>query len=148
VLRRSVLALSLAVVVSACGGGGDDNPNTPTPPPPQGPAGLVVEDITVGTGTEGVAGKLFDVNYNLYSYEPSGSGGRGVLLQSGPFSFRQGTNSAIPGFDQGVVGMRVGGVRRLTIPPSLGYGASPPANSGIQANAWLVFDIQLTNVRD
>ncbi len=63
-------------------------------------------------------------------------------------TFRQGTNAVIPGFDQGIVGMRVGGVRRLTIPPSLAYGASPPANSGIAANAWIVFDVQLTNVGD
>jgi hypothetical protein len=145
VLRRSVLALSLAVALSACGGG-DDNPNGPTAPPPQGPANLVIEDLTVGTGTEGLAGKLFDLNYNLYTYDPAGSGGRGVLLQSNSFSFRQGTNAAIAGFDQGVIGMRVGGIRRLTIPPSLAYGASPPA--GIQPNAWLVFDLQLTNVRD
>ena len=145
-LRRSVLALSLAVVVSACGGG-DDNPNQPTPPPPQGPANLVIEDLTVGTGTEAIAGKLLDTNYALYTYEPAGSGGRGVLLQSGALpAFRQGTRAVIEGYDQGVIGMKVGGIRRLTIPPTLGYGAQPPA--GIQPNAWLVFDIQLVNVRD
>jgi hypothetical protein len=148
VLRRSVLALSLAVALSACGGS-DDNPNGPTPPPPQGPANLVVEDLTVGTGTEAIAGKLLDTNYALYTYEPTGNGGRGVLLQSGTLpAFRQGTRAVIDGYDQGVIGMRVGGIRRLTIPPTLGYGANPPAGSGIQVNAWIVFDIQLTNVRD
>jgi FKBP-type peptidyl-prolyl cis-trans isomerase len=136
----------LALVASACGGN-SDNPNTPSTPPPTGPPNLVIEDVTVGTGTEGTAGKLFSVNYALYTYDPAGSAGRGVLLQSGTLpTFRQGTNAVIPGFDQGVVGMRVGGVRRLTIPPSLAYGASPPA--GIAPNAWIVFDIQLTNVGD
>jgi FKBP-type peptidyl-prolyl cis-trans isomerase len=135
----------LALATAACGG--DDNPITPTPPPPQGPAGLVIEDLTVGTGAEATAGKLIDVNYALYTYDPAGSGGRGQLLQNGPLQpFRQGTNAVIAGFDQGVVGMRVGGVRRLTIPPTLAYGASPP--SGIAPNAWIVFDVQLTNVRD
>jgi FKBP-type peptidyl-prolyl cis-trans isomerase FkpA len=148
VLRRSVFALSLALALSACGGG-DDNPNGPTPPPPQGPANLVVEDLTVGTGTEALAGKLIDTNYALYTYDPAGSGGRGVLLQSSTLpTFRQGTNAVIAGYDQGIIGMRVGGIRRLTIPPSLGYGAQGVPQIGIQPNAWIVFDIQLTNVRD
>ena len=146
-LRRSALVLCFALVAAACGGN-NDNPNTPTPTPPTGPPNLVIEDLTVGTGTEAAAGKLLDVNYALYSYDPNGSGGRAALLQQGPYSFRQGASQAIPGFDQGVVGMKIGGIRRLTVPPSLAYGASPPAGSGIAANAWIVFDIQLTNVRD
>jgi FKBP-type peptidyl-prolyl cis-trans isomerase len=149
VLRRSVLVFVFALAAAACGGGDDNNgnPNNPTPPP-QGPANLTVEDLTVGTGIEGIAGKLFDVNYNLYSYDPAGSGGRSQLLQSSSISFRQGTNSVIAGFDQGVVGMRVGGVRRLTIPPTLAYGATGVPAIGIAPNAWIVFDVQLANVRD
>jgi FKBP-type peptidyl-prolyl cis-trans isomerase len=148
VLRRSTLALLVTLLVAACGGG-NDTPTTPTPTPPTGPPNLVIEDLTVGTGTEALAGKLINVNYNLYTYDPAGSGGRGQQLASGTLpTFRQGTNAVIPGFDQGIVGMRVGGVRRLTVPPSLAYGASPPAGSGIAANAWIVFDIQLTNVGD
>lgn len=144
-LRRSALVLCFALVAAACGGN-NDNPNTPTPTPPTGPPNLVIEDLTVGTGAEATAGKLLTVNYALYTYDPAGSGARGVLLQQGPFSFRQGASQAIPGFDQGVVGMKIGGVRRLTVPPTLAYGASPPAGSGIAANAWIVFDIQMVNV--
>lgn len=145
-LRRSALAVLFALAAAACGGGDDNNPNNPTPPP-QGPANLVIEDVVVGTGTEATAGKLLNVNYVLYLYDPAGPNGRGTLVDSGAFPFRQGTNSAISGFDQGVLGMKVGGQRRLTIPPSLGYGAAgfPPR---IPGNAWLVFDLQLVSVAD
>ena len=145
-LRRSLLALMLALAVTACGG--DDNPNAPTPPP-QGPANLVVEDLVIGTGAEATGGKLLNVGYNLYHYDPAGSGGRGQLID-GPrqFPFRQGTNATIPGFEQGTHGMLVGGIRRLTIPPSLAYGAAGNPNAGIAGNEWIVFDVQLISVAD
>ena len=78
-LRRSLLALMLALAVTACGGG-DDNPTTPTPTP-QGPANLVIEDLTVGTGAEATGGRLLTVNYVLYLYDPAGNGGRGRQLE-------------------------------------------------------------------
>ena len=85
----------------------------------------------------------------LYHYDPAGSGGRGQLIQ-GPqqFQFRQGTNGVITGFEQGTHGMLVGGIRRLTIPPSLAYGAAGNPNAGIVANEWIVFDVQLVAVAD
>jgi FKBP-type peptidyl-prolyl cis-trans isomerase len=145
-LRRSALAFLFALAAAACGGGDDNgNPNNPTPPP-QGPPNLVIEDVVVGTGTEATAGKIFGVNYVLYLYDPAGPNGRGALLESGPFSFRQGTNAAIPGFEQGVMGMRVGGQRRVTIPPSLAYGSR--GSGSIPPNAWIVFDLQLVSVAD
>jgi FKBP-type peptidyl-prolyl cis-trans isomerase len=146
VLRRTILALMLALATAACGG--DDNPNNPSTPPPQGPANLVIEDLTVGTGAEATGGRLLTVNYALYHYDPAGSGGRGQLINSNQFPFRQGTNGVIAGFEQGTAGMLVGGIRRITIPPTLGYGASPPTGSGIRANEWLVFDVQLVSVAD
>jgi len=144
VLRRTLLALMLALATAACGG--DDNPNNPTPPP-QGPANLVVEDLTVGTGAEATGGRLLTVNYILYLYDPAGNGGRGRQLE-GPaqFPFRQGANAVIAGFEQGTHGMLVGGVRRITIPPSLGYGAA--GFGSIPGNAWIVFDVQLVSVAD
>ena len=121
----------LALAVTACGGG-DDNPNGPSTPPPQGPANLVIEDLTVGTGAEATGGRLLNVNYNLYHYDPAGNGGRGALIQGpAPYSFRQGTNATIQGFEQGTHGMLVGGIRRITIPPSLAYGAGGNTNAGI-----------------
>jgi FKBP-type peptidyl-prolyl cis-trans isomerase len=147
VLRRSLLALMLALAVTACGG--DDNPNGPSTPPPQGPANLVIEDLTVGTGAEATGGRLLTVNYILYLYDPAGNGGRGQQLQ-GPaqFPFRQGANGVIAGFEQGTHGMLVGGIRRITVPPSLGYGAGGRPDAGIPGNAWLVFDVQLVSVAD
>jgi FKBP-type peptidyl-prolyl cis-trans isomerase len=148
--RRSFLALALGLtVIAAACGGGDDNPNGPSTPPPQGPANLVIEDLTVGTGTEATAGKLIDTNYALYSYLPTGTGGRGTLLQSGPLQpFRQGTGQVIAGYDQGVIGMRVGGIRRIVVPPNLGYGSTGIPTLGVAGGSWIVFEIQLTNVRD
>lgn len=145
-LRRSAFLLLLALATAACGGG-DDNPTAPTPPPPQGPATLVIEDLTVGTGAQATGGKLLTVAYTLYLYAPSGQGGRGQQVDSGSFQFRQGTNTVIAGFEQGTANMLVGGTRRITVPPSLGYGAagSPPRVPG---NAWLVFDVQLVAVAD
>jgi FKBP-type peptidyl-prolyl cis-trans isomerase len=148
VLRRSLLVLMLALAVTACGGDDDNNPNTPTPTP-QGPATLVVEDLTIGTGAEATGGRLLTVNYILYLYDPAGNGGRGRQLE-GPaqFQFRQGTNAVIQGFEQGTASMLVGGVRRLTIPPSLAYGASGNPQGGIPGNSWIVFDVQLVSVAD
>jgi FKBP-type peptidyl-prolyl cis-trans isomerase FkpA len=146
VLRRSLLALCLALAVTACGG--SDNPNEPSTPPPQGPANLVIEDLTVGTGAEATGGRLLTLAYALYHYDPNGSGGRGVLIQSNQFPFRQGTNAVIAGFEQGTAGMLVGGIRRITIPPSLGYGAGGNPNAGIVGNEWIVFDVQLLAVAD
>jgi FKBP-type peptidyl-prolyl cis-trans isomerase FkpA len=153
-LRRTTLALLLAVAVSACGGGDDDgNPNNPTPPP-QGPATLQVVDVTVGTGAEATGTKLVGVHYVLYLYDPAGPDGRGRRLQAsrevlgGPYTYRQGTNAVIPGFEQGVTGMRVGGARRVTVPPTLGYGAAGNPNGGIPGNSWLVFELELMSVAD
>lgn len=145
-LRRSLLALCLALAATACGGD-DDNPNGPSTPPPQGPASLVIEDLTIGTGAEATGGRVLTVAYVLYAYDPAGPGGRGELLQQNQgFPFRQGTNGVIAGFEQGTHGMLVGGVRRLTIPPSLAYGAQ--GNSLVRPNEWIVFDVQLLAVAD
>ena len=148
VLRRSLLALMLAVAVTGCGGS-DDNPNGPSTPPPQGPANLVIEDLTIGTGAEATGGRQLTLVYNLYLYDPAGSGGRGQQLDGpAPYQFRQGTNATIQGFEQGTHGMLVGGIRRITIPPSLGYGAAGNPNAGIAGNEWIVFDVQLISVAD
>jgi FKBP-type peptidyl-prolyl cis-trans isomerase FkpA len=145
VLRRSLFALMLALAVTACGGG-SDTPTAPTPTP-QGPANLVVEDLAVGTGAEATGGKLLTVNYILYLYDPAGNGGRGRQLE-GPaaFSFRQGTNAVIRGFELGTASMLVGGIRRITIPPTLAYGAG--GQGSVPGNSWIVFDVQLTAVAD
>lgn len=104
---------------------------------------LKIEDIKVGTGAEAKAGQRVEVHYvgTLLSgskFDSSRDRGRG-------FRFQLGGGEVIKGWDQGVAGMKVGGVRRLTIPPELGYGARgfPPV---IPANSTLVFEVELLSV--
>jgi peptidylprolyl isomerase len=112
-----------------------------TPPSGAAPAKLESKDLIAGTGAEAKAGQTVSVNYV------------GVLFKGGkefdaswkrnePFSFALGKGSVIPGWDQGVAGMKVGGRRELVIPSALAYGAkgSPPS---IPPNAPLVFVIDL-----
>ena len=148
--RRVSVFLTLAavaIVAAACGGGGGGG-STPTgPTPPSAPFSQT--DLTVGTGTEATAGRTASVTYTLWLYDPAQPENKGRQIETnagGPaFSFVLGAGRVIRGWEQGVPGMRVGGRRRLTIPPELAYGSagSPPA---IPPNATLVFDIELLAV--
>jgi FKBP-type peptidyl-prolyl cis-trans isomerase len=131
----------LAMTAAACGG---DDGGTPTSPSANVPFSTV--DVRVGTGAEANTGRLVNVNYALYHYSATAADNKGGLLQSSNFSFTVGTG-VVAGFSQATIGMRVGGLRRAVIPPSLGYGNNPPANSGIAANETLVFDIELLAVQ-
>ncbi|AYF27342.1 MULTISPECIES: FKBP-type peptidyl-prolyl cis-trans isomerase [Micromonospora] len=109
------------------------------------PADLVVEDITVGDGPEARPGQLVSVHYVGVAHsngrEFDASWNRGET-----FEFPLGGGQVIAGWDQGVVGMKVGGRRRLTIPPHLGYGARG-AGGVIKPNETLVFVVDLLGVR-
>jgi peptidylprolyl isomerase len=109
------------------------------------PAGLQIEDIEEGTGPEATAGSEVDVHYVGVSW----SNGRQFDAswdRRATFSFRVGGGQVISGWDQGVAGMKVGGRRRLTIPPELGYG-SRGAGGVIGPNETLVFVVDLVGVR-
>jgi peptidylprolyl isomerase len=101
------------------------------------PSGLYYQDLVVGTGAVASAGKSATVGY-------SGWLPNGINFDSGSFSFTVGVGQVVPGFDEGVVGMQVGGKRRLVIPPDLGYGDR--ANGPIPANSTLVFEIELQKI--
>lgn len=106
-------------------------------------SGLLIEDITTGTGTEAVAGKHVTVNYRgtlLDGTVFDSSYERGV-----PFDFDLGAGQVIQGWDQGVAGMKVGGKRKLVIPASLAYGDR--AIGPIPANSTLVFEVELLDVK-
>jgi len=106
-------------------------------------AELVKEDLQLGTGAEAVAGKTVEVDYTgwlLDGKQFDSSKGRG------PFAFALGGGQVIKGWDQGVVGMKVGGKRKLTIPPELGYGMRGFPGV-IPAQATLVFEVELLAVR-
>ena len=109
-------------------------------PLPAAPSKLEIVDVTVGTGAEAVAGKKVKVHY-------TGTLMNGTKFDSSrdrnePFEFPLGGGQVIKGWDQGVAGMKVGGTRKLTIPPQLGYGARG-AGGVIPPNATLLFEIEL-----
>ncbi len=104
---------------------------------------LTIEELSPGTGAEAVAGKQVSVHYTGWltggqMFDSSRSRGR-------PFTFALGAGQVIAGWDQGVAGMKVGGKRRLTIPPELGYGARG-AGGVIPPNATLIFEVELLGV--
>src|SRR4051812_42682655 len=105
---------------------------------------LQIEDVVVGNGVEAVKGKTVSVHYTGWltdgkKFDSSKDRGQ-------PFTFPLGGGRVIKGWDEGVAGMKVGGVRRLTIPPQLGYGASG-AGGVIPPNATLVFEVELLDVK-
>ena len=104
------------------------------------PPGLRIEDLNVGTGQEATGpGQFVTVHYT--GWLENGSEFDSSRHRK-PFSFPLGVGFVIPGWDQGLVGMRIGGKRRLTIPPELGYGANG-MGSMVPPDATLVFEIEL-----
>ncbi len=111
-----------------------------TPPPKQ----LVKRDIVKGKGAEAKPGDTLKVQYVGVVYD-TGKEFDATWDRGQPFSFKLGSGNVLPGWTEGIPGMRVGGRRELIIPPNLGYGAqgSPPA---IPPNATLIFAIDLLSV--
>ncbi|WP_215778236.1 MULTISPECIES: FKBP-type peptidyl-prolyl cis-trans isomerase [unclassified Paludibacterium] len=104
---------------------------------------LIIEDITVGEGAEATPGKEVTVHYTGWLTDGKKFDSSKDRFQ--PFSFPLGAGHVIKGWDQGVAGMKVGGVRKLTIPPELGYGARG-AGGVIPPNAVLVFEVELLKI--
>ena len=111
-------------------------------------SGLEYQDITIGEGTVAVAGNYVSVHYTGWLQNKDGS--KGTKFDSSkdrnePFEFPLGAGHVIKGWDEGVQGMKVGGVRSLVIPSALGYGARG-AGGVIPPNATLIFDVELLGV--
>ena len=104
---------------------------------------LMIEDLTVGGGEEAKAGQYVSVHYT--GWLTDGAKFDSSKDRDEPFEFPLGRGRVIKGWDQGVQGMKVGGVRKLTIPPELGYGAYG-AGGVIPPNATLVFEVELLAV--
>lgn len=140
------LMMALAALAVACGGDSGSSPTAPTVNVPYSQT-----DLRVGTGTEATNGRRLSVNYTGWLYDASRTDNKGTQFDTSvgvtPFSFVLGAGQVIRGWDQGVTGMRVGGQRRLVLPPSLAYGSTGAGNGRIPPNATLVFDIELLDVQ-
>ena len=148
-------ALACVVALSACGGKNEtvavavDSTITPS--------AYSATDVTVGTGTVAAAGDLVTVDYTGWLYNSTATGYKGTQFETSiganPTSFTLGAGVVIPGWDTGIVGMKVGGTRTLILTPSQGYGSSAvTVTSGgttftIPAKSGLVFDITLVAVK-
>lgn len=113
------------------------------------PSGLRYEDQKVGTGTEAAKGKTVSVHYTGWLLEAGDKKGKefdSSLKHGKPFDFPLGMGFVIPGWDEGVQGMKIGGKRTLYIPSKLGYGANG-AGAAIPPNADLVFEVELLGVK-
>ena len=107
-------------------------------------SGLQYWDLAPGTGEAAVAGKIAKVHYT--GWLTNGTKFDSSVDRNRPFEFPLGAGRVIKGWDEGVVGMKVGGKRQLRIPPELGYGARG-AGGRIPPNATLIFDVELLEIR-
>lgn len=141
-LSRMVAPAACVLLVAGCGG------TTATGPSSTAPFSLV--DLRLGTGTEAVAGSLLSVNYTGWLYDPTKPDLKGLQFDSNvntetPFMFNLGFQQVIQGWDEGLAGMKIGGIRKLVIPSSLGYGGV--RNHSIPPYATLVFEVELLDVQ-
>jgi FKBP-type peptidyl-prolyl cis-trans isomerase FkpA len=145
---------ALLALLAACGGkppaaGPSSDSAVPAVAAPM-VATLEVGDLKVGSGAPIATGQKAVVQYTGWLYETSAPDKKGKEFDSSrnsgrPFSFNVGAGQVIKGWDQGVLGMKVGGLRRLTIPPDLAYG-DVGAGGVIPPGAALVFDVELVAV--
>lgn len=148
--RTAIAILFVSAMLAACGR--DAPPSAPVSASPATPAitDLVKTDLVVGTGPQIAAGQEAVVHYTGWLYEPSATDNKGKEFDSSrsrgvPFRFTVGGGGVIQGWDQGVVGMQVGGQRRLVIPAFLGYG-DRGGGGVIPPGATLLFDIELLGI--
>jgi FKBP-type peptidyl-prolyl cis-trans isomerase FkpA len=130
--------------------------NMSTPPSSKMDAKPIMQlekiDTTVGTGAEAVKGKVAVVHYTGWLYDPYAADKKGKKFDSSldrnsPFSFPLGGGRVIAGWDEGVVGMKVGGKRTLIIPADMAYGKRGAGGGLIPPDATLLFDVELLDVK-
>jgi FKBP-type peptidyl-prolyl cis-trans isomerase FkpA len=107
------------------------------------PSGLIIDELVVGAGAEAAAGQQVTVHYT--GWLTNGTKFDSSKDRGDPFIFPLGAGRVIKGWDEGVQGMKIGGKRKLTIPPALGYGTRG-AGGVIPPNATLVFEVELLGV--
>ncbi|MES2758332.1 MAG: FKBP-type peptidyl-prolyl cis-trans isomerase [Pseudomonadota bacterium] len=150
-IRRSlILAMLCAAAASMSHAAGQDAAATPAAAVEANP--LVKIDNVVGTGKEASAGANVVVHYTGWFYKPLAPKQRGRKFDSSldrgdPLVFQLGAGRVIKGWDQGVAGMKVGGKRTLIIPSELAYGKKGAGGGSIPADADLIFDVELLDVK-
>lgn len=139
-----VTAFSLVLVVAVAAAGCSSSPVSPSNNVP-----FSQSDLRAGTGAAAASGQTLSVNYTGWFYDASKTDQKGLIFDSNrgkdAFSFTLGTGAVIDGWDQGLPGMQVGGLRRLVIPPSLAYGSS--RRGSIPPNTTLLFEVELLQVQ-
>jgi len=135
-----ILFVSAVFFIAGCGA---DSPTRPSSAP------YSQTELHIGSGTEATAGTIVSVNYTGWLWDPSKTDGKGIQFDTsantGAFSFALGQGQVIAGWDRGVPGMKIGGIRRLVVPPSLAYGGV--RFGPIPPDSTLVFDIELVDVQ-
>jgi FKBP-type peptidyl-prolyl cis-trans isomerase FkpA len=144
-LLRRFLAAASVLLLAACGGA-----KPPAAAPASNVNSLEIVELKPGSGAAISAGKQAVVQYTGWLYESSATDHKGKEFDSSknsgqPFRFVIGAGQVIKGWDQGVLGMQVGGRRRLIVPPDLAYGESG-AGGVIPPGATLVFEVELEGI--
>lgn len=146
ILMRTALETCSFAALLACAAFAAGCSDAPTAPDNNAP--FTQTDLLIGTGTAAAAGNLLTVQYTGWYYNASQTDRKGAQFDSSvggtPFSFTLGAGQVIQGWEQGLAGMRVGGIRRLVVPPALGYGAF--RYGPIPPNATLLFELELLGV--
>ena len=139
-----VTAFSLVLVVAVAAVGCSSSPVSPSNNVP-----FSQSDLRAGTGAAAGSGQTLSVNYTGWFSDASKTDQKGLIFDSNrgkdAFSFTLGTGAVIDGWDQGLAGMQVGGLRRLVIPPSLAYGST--RRGSIPPNTTLLFEVELLQVQ-
>jgi FKBP-type peptidyl-prolyl cis-trans isomerase FkpA len=147
-IRTTTFALTCALLLAhAAAGQNEEKGEKPMPPPKEvtTPSGLRYTDVQPGEGAEAKAGSVVAVHYT--GWLEDGTKFDSSRDRNDPFRFKLGVGQVIKGWDEGVAGMKVGGKRKLLIPPELGYGKAG-AGGVIPPNAQLVFEVELLEVRE
>ena len=154
-MKKLFLSLAFALLAAGCGSSGGDDGGTDFIPtdPSQVDIQFTYNTIVEGTGAEVFLGRTVSTNFELWLFDPNGPDGKGKRIQGssdagvGPIGFTVGTGQVVTGYDQGVIGMKVGGKRRIYVPWQFGYGAAGSSAGGIPPYAALVFEIELLEVK-
>jgi peptidylprolyl isomerase len=147
--RHILVAMGISAAAGAAAASMSPTTTASAQPVTTMPDGLKIIDVKVGTGAMPKTGQTVVVNYTGWLYNGGKKGKKfdSSLDRNEPFEFPIGKGQVIPGWDQGVATMRVGGKRTLIIPPDLAYGAGGAGGGLIPPNATLIFDVDLLAVK-